>query len=480
MADDKQLKEAEELRARAIESIKEGIKKKKELEEERESYRNTLASLAKTEIFGLRVMIAAIEEMEREGEITRGEYGEIIDYIQKLDKDLGESLKRLSSGGKKSTEELDKEGKVLHKAEEFINAFFADFMEAHPRKGEGSVSEGQNPEEEKLNSLYNEAADTISNKTTPIIIKASRRLAETIAHAKKTPEEMERLATEEQKNYLQVAGLSEGLAGLNAYTKKFLYSLVIILCKQSQQYGDKELGGINRVLRENFDKTMSLADDNKGLPETERREGNNPQYPIIAIRYRDIANFMGIEVQGGRDLRQIQEMIDDLDKRRYYISYKNEKGEERLIGKRILAKWDTLNNPKTRQEEGCILILGDIFAAYVKESYITFRSDLNKRLGRKKVKDITMNLFSLLLLGDRKKPYIVGKKRLLSEIGGDRPCYKSRNKKLEEDFKEAIEGVKATGLIKDVKGIPTPGGDDKLRFIYNPEYLEDTLLAAPK
>ena len=467
-------------------------KAKREVERERGEYRETLKGLAQNEIMALRVMLGQINELEKEGRITRGEWGEATDNIQKLDTIVRRNLKRLGGKEKMNTKELDRAGDLLDKISAILNSYFEDLEKSNIEEvptpeGKrrlylkfGEQERGEEDKETELHSLYFEAADTLSKKTTPRVIKTPRKLAETLAISLKTPAEVEQLATEEQKSYNLVAGLTEGLAGGDAYLKKFIYCLAIILCKQSQQYGDKELGGINKVLRDNFNKTMRLADDTTDL-EAEGKEEALPLYPTISIRYRDVANFMGIEVQGGRDLRQIQSYIDELNNARILRRSKDKKtGRDVLVGKTLFMKGDVLLNPKTEQEEGCILVLGNIFSERVKESYITFRSDLNKKLGRKKVKDITMNLCSLLLLGDRTKPYTIGKKTLLSKIGGDRPCYKNRNKKLEEEFREAIEQIKEIGLIKEVKLRSTTGGDEKLCFIYNENYLEDTLLAAPK
>lgn len=274
---------------------------------------------------------------------------------------------------------------------------------------------------------------------------------------------------EKQKEGKLLNGTTEGLSGGSAYLKVFTLALAIILNEQSQYFQTKEnLSGVPK------DKIKEYIGEEIDFREDITLKEEIRSYPVVLVNYEYFSKkIKGIQDDskrvGGKDIVEMRDYIDSLSKKQYLIHQGNT-----IVGIPFISKKASIYSPKTAKEVGCILELSPQFSKTCK-GFTAIRSDTISLLGGGKQKDITMDLLSNLFFhyDKRTESYKVRKESLLERYR-EVPQYKSRPKRLETHFKEAVQKCKDVKLISRYKEKKNSGGEIISIFTFNKDYMEGT------
>ena len=271
-----------------------------------------------------------------------------------------------------------------------------------------------------------------------------------------------------QKKGELLAGTLEGLSGGTAQLKLFTIALARTLNEQSKYYKTEEdwSGVPTKLIPVIMGKGVEVKEKAPAIICNEKRP-----YPYVLVSYRDMAKKMSKtgKISGGQDTDYIKNYIEELSGKEYLI----DAGENQITGVRFLIKLFTFYAKNSGKEAGCVLQLSPQFSKSMR-GYTGLRSDTIQLLGGGKQKDITMDLFDLLIY-HRGLPggvYRVPKKLLLSRYES-KPTYLDRGSirrvKLETDFQESIEKIKAAKVITKYKEEKKPGGEVVSVFFFSKE-----------
>lgn len=218
--------------------------------------------------------------------------------------------------------------------------------------------------------------------------------------------------------------------------------------------------------------------DSPSLPVKVRKDGGidlqrEPrQFPYILVSYEDLASKMRGKgkKRGGKDSEYIREYIESLSGKVYLLDKgKDSRGKQILVGVPFLVR--ELYIYREGREVGCLLRLNPQFSKTIR-GYTSLRADTIQLIGGGRQKDITMSLLDLLLYvrgTDRGYTWRKNKESLLSQIATS-TIYKGRPKRREEDFREAVQKCKDSGLITDYKEEESTWGEKVSVFKFNPYY----------
>lgn len=279
---------------------------------------------------------------------------------------------------------------------------------------------------------------------------------------------------ESQKNHIRdlqkrgklLAGTLEGLSGGSAQLKVFTIALARTLNEQSKYYKTEEdWSGVPKNL------IPAIMGEDVEIEKIDPVIGKEKRpYPYILVSYRDMAKKMSKtgKISGGQDTDYIKDYIEELSGKEYLLDSGNQ-----IVGIRFLNKLMTIYTKDRGTEIGCLLQLSPQFSKSM-GGYTGLRSDTIQLLGGGKQKDITMDLFDLLIYyrGIPGGVYRVSKKELLSRYES-KPTYMSgkaiRRTKLKNDFQTAIEKIKDAKVITEYKEERIPGGEVVSVFYFTKE-----------
>lgn len=271
-----------------------------------------------------------------------------------------------------------------------------------------------------------------------------------------------------QKKGKLLAGTLEGLSGGSAQLKVFTIALARTLNEQSKYYKTEEdwSGVPKNLIPAIIGEEVEIEKRDSVIIRNEKRP-----YPYILVSYEDMAKKMSKtgKISGGKDIEYIKDYIEELSGKEYLL----DKGGNHIIGVRFLNKLMTIYTKDRGTEVGCLLQLSPQFSKSM-GGYTGLRSDTIQLLGGGKQKDITMDLFDLLIYyrGIPGNVYRVSKKELLSRYES-KPTYMSggaiRRTKLEKDFQDSIEKIKGAKVITKYKEEKTPGGEVVSVFTFSKE-----------
>lgn len=352
-----------------------------------------------------------------------------------------------------------------------------------PKTGERRVLEfkSQIPEgvqtPSSLSSFAMGEIEKIRKRPKPERVPVPKDLMETQIHSVgdtleyiTDPETIKQIKEYQSKGKL-LAGTLEGLSGGDAYLKSFTIALAQTLNEQSKYYQTEgDLSGVKGLIEEKFGEEVQIIKDSnvplKGGG-TEKRP-----HPYILVSYEDLASKMRGKgkKRGGKDAVQIRDYIESLSGKQYLLD-----GGTDSRGRRILSGVPFLIRLQyfyiDGKEVGCLLCLSPQFSKTLRK-YTSVRADTIQLIGGGRQKDITMSLLDLLLYvrgTDRGNLWEKNKKDLLSQIATS-TIYKGRPKRREEDFREALQKVKDSGLIIDYWEKSSSWGDVISVFKFNPHY----------
>lgn len=283
---------------------------------------------------------------------------------------------------------------------------------------------------------------------------------------------------ESQKNHIRdlqkrgklLAGTLEGLSGGSAQLKVFTIALARTLNEQSKYYKTEEdWSGVPKNL------IPAIMGEDVEIEKKDPVIGKEKRpYPYILVSYEDMAKKMSKtgKISGGKYTEYIKDYIEELSGKEYLLDSGNQ-----ITGIRFLNKLMTIYTKDRGTEIGCLLQLSPQFSKSM-GGYTGLRSDTIQLLGGGKQKDITMDLFDLLIYyrGIPGGVYRVPKKLLLSRYES-KPTYLDRGSirrvKLEKDFQDSIEKIKGAKVITKYKEEKKPGGEVVSVFFFSKEeYLE--------
>jgi len=338
--------------------------------------------------------------------------------------------------------------------------------------------QAERPQEQTLSSFALQEIEKIRKRPKPERIPVPKDLMDTQTHTGgetleyiTDPTTLREIKDLQSKGRL-LAGTLEGLSGGGAYLKSFTIALAQTLNEQSKYYRTEgDLSGVKGLIEEKFGKEVQIVANSK-VP----RKGGTPEdrpHPYILVSYEDLASKMRGKgkKRGGKDSEYIREYIDKLSGKQYLLD-----GGTDSKGRRILSGVPFLIRLQyfylEGKEVGCLLCLSPQFSKTIR-GYTPLRADTIQRIGGGRQKDITMSLLDRLLYvrgTDKGNTWEKNKETLLSDIATS-TIYKGRPKRREEDFREAIQKVKDSGLIIDYKERTTSWGDTISVFTFNPDYF---------
>ena len=270
-----------------------------------------------------------------------------------------------------------------------------------------------------------------------------------------------------------LAGTMEGLSGGSAYLKSFTIALAQTLNEQSKYYKTEEdYSGVPKsLIPKLFTEKVELREESFTLRGREEVGGklDKRTNPYILVSYEDLASKMRGKgkKRGGKDAVQIREYIENLSGKEYIL----DGGKGAYYGVKFLTKPISIYREDTGEEVGCLLSLSPQFSKTLR-GYTGLRADTIQLIGGGRQKDITMNLLGLLLYvrgTDKKNTWKKNKEILLSQVATSKK-YATHPKQREEDFREAIQKVKDSGLILDYREEKNASGETISVFVYNPDY----------
>ena len=270
-----------------------------------------------------------------------------------------------------------------------------------------------------------------------------------------------------------LAGTLEGLSGGSAYLKSFTIALAQTLNEQSKYYKTEEdYSGVPKSLIPTlFTERVELREESITIGGKDKVGGklDKRTTPYILVSYEDLASKMRGKgkKRGGKDAVQIRDYIENLSGKEYLL----DGGKGAFYGVKFLTKPVSIYREDTGEEVGCLLSLSPQFSKTLR-GYTGLRADTIQLIGGGRQKDITMSLLDLLLYvrgTDRGNTWKKNKSILLSQIATSKK-YATHPKQREEDFREAIQKVKDSGLILGYREEKNTSGETISVFVYNPDY----------
>jgi hypothetical protein len=285
----------------------------------------------------------------------------------------------------------------------------------------------------------------------------------------KTIEKIERLNVERST-------IVEGIK-LTPSETKLLDSLCKLLHNKSEN---------NNALEDNYytgNKLPVLS-----IPYGEDKKAIAPR--LFFTAYEITKEYVGGEYVSGKDINNVKNIINQLDKKRFLISYKeiNWKGKGHARTENKIEEYQHLirigqlsqteyneENTEISRNEDIIIELNPIFRSQIDSKFILYPEDIIKRThiayGSHNVSEIAINLREYLI---REHSY----KRYKPEITIDRLYYQlaekwmkeGRKKKVKEYLFKALDMVMNLGLLDSYEEATTISGEAKMIFYLNKDW----------
>lgn len=281
-----------------------------------------------------------------------------------------------------------------------------------------------------------------------------------------------------------IAGTMEGLQGGGAYLKSITIALASTLNEQSEYFKTQTSGaGARDVLKERFGDTVQIEWTKSISPRTGSKlskkhpQGEERAVPYVIIVYEDFADKLrkAGSKRGGKDAAGVRDYFKALAGKQYLLDGGKVGGKRTVVGVAyctIPASIYTISGrgkAVRTTEVGCILSLSPQFSATA-QKYTYLGPGVLQRIGGAKQKDITMNLLALLsYVRGTAEVWKKNKSELLGVISPGE-TYKKNPSRGISDFFEAVEKVKAAGLITEYR--ETGEGKEIVSvFTFNPDYV---------
>lgn len=297
-----------------------------------------------------------------------------------------------------------------------------------------------------------------------------------------------------QKNDSLLSSIVAGIDG-GETAEKVIIALCQVLAEQSDWHSkQKSLKAMedngNALLQKVFgepqlSKVIVAGSLRKGM-ETIHDDRNGKDYPksicpVVAIKITDFTRrVMGLTGKAKVrpvDRKAVRSVIIQLKTKQLYTLTNGG-----WIWVTLIGKARGFIDPTTK-EEIMVLELDSVFTKDLLKDFITLPTDILERL-RGRQKKITMRLFWLLCeqRSYHKKSYPlehVKKADLLSEIAII-DSYKNKPKRMEEDFKEAVEMMKKIRLIADYSESQNKAYEVVSHFTFSPDFERTTRPSTPE
>jgi hypothetical protein len=229
---------------------------------------------------------------------------------------------------------------------------------------------------------------------------------------------------------------------------------------------------------------------NKGFELVEFGGDKNTPAPKLAFTLYELTKeYKGGEIIGGKDIANVKQILQDLDKKQFLLSYvettkKKDGGRiERKIEdfRRLIhivkiseTDYDKEDIELSKREE-TVIMLNPIFRRQIDSKFILYPNDINRRTiiayGSHNLSDIALRLRDYLIRELSSKHY-------QPEISQDKLYYllaekwmrESRKKKVKEYTDRALETVTALGLLLSYEIKKTATGEPKVVFTLNKDW----------
>jgi hypothetical protein len=216
---------------------------------------------------------------------------------------------------------------------------------------------------------------------------------------------------------------------------------------------------------------------------------NTPAPKLAFTLYELTKEYKGGEIIGGKDVENVKQILQELDKRRFLLSYvetvrakDGRRIETKIEDFRKLITILQLSQTEYSKEdielsktEETIIALNPIFSRQIDNKYILYPEDITRRTiiayGSHNLSDIALRLRDYLMRE-------FSSKHPKPEIGLDRLYYlvaekwmrEGRKKKVKEFLDKALETVKALGLLLSYEIKPGVNGEAKVVFTLNKDW----------
>lgn len=273
---------------------------------------------------------------------------------------------------------------------------------------------------------------------------------------------------------IQISEIVEGIK-LSPSEQKVIDCLSKLLHQKSQTTNPK----LNDYYSGNQDYEMVQYGDDK-----------NTVAPKLAFTIYELTQeYKGGEHVGGKDLKNVVSILQELDTKRFLVSYiETTKTKD---GGRIEKKIEDfkklihiLNISKTtfdkkdveiEKKEETIVLLSPIFIRQIDSKFILYPNDINKRTiiayGSHTISEITFRLRDYLIRELSSKRYApeIGLNKLYFLLA-EKWMKENRKKKVIEFTNKAIETAKKLGLLVNFEIKTASNGDSKIVFELNPDW----------
>lgn len=227
---------------------------------------------------------------------------------------------------------------------------------------------------------------------------------------------------------------------------------------------------------------------NAGYQLTKYGGENTPAPKLAFTLYELTREYKGGELIGGNDVKNVRNILKELDKKRYLLRYvettkKKDGGRierkieeySRIIHIIKVAEFDKEDNPIDRGINDTEIVLSPIFRRQIESRFTLYPEDIMKRTieayGSQKISTITFKLRDYLIRE-------LSKKRYAPEISQDKLYYllaekwmkEGRKKKVKEYTDKALETVKNLGLLLSWEVVTGVNGQQKVVFLLNKEW----------
>lgn len=209
-----------------------------------------------------------------------------------------------------------------------------------------------------------------------------------------------------------------------------------------------------------------------------------PAPKLAFTLYELTLEYKGREYVGGKDLETVRGILQELDKKRFLLSYvettKNKDGSrrerkiegfEKLIN--ILQLSDTTyskDNIELSKKEDTIIVLNPIFRRQIDTKFILTPADLTRRTiiayGNHNLSDVVIRLRDYLMREHSAKRYKpqIGLEKLYFLLA-EKSMKESRKARVKKFTDEALRTVIAMGLLLSYEIKPDRNGEEKIVFL---------------
>jgi hypothetical protein len=214
-----------------------------------------------------------------------------------------------------------------------------------------------------------------------------------------------------------------------------------------------------------------------------------PAPKLAFTLYELTREYKGGETIGGKDVENVKQILTELDKKRFLLSYvetakKKDGGKivrqiedfRKLIHIVKISQTEySKEDIELSKKEETIILLNPIFRRQIDSKFILYPNDINRRTiiayGSHNVSDIALRLRDYLIRE-------LSSKRYQPEISLDKLYYllaekwmrESRKKKVKEYTEKALETVTALGLLLSYEIKTASTGEPKVIFTLNKEW----------